>query len=187
MGYRASLFFAVVLIIGCPLVALSPWSVGQACAQSNVLAVTSPAFENGGMIPRKYTCDGNNISPALRWSGIPRGTKSIAVITDDPDAPRGTFVHWVIFNIPGDVTGAPEGVPRSRSFTNGATQGRTSFRRVGYGGPCPPSGTHRYYFKVYALDTKLNLDSSADKRKLLKSMEGHVLAAGQLMGRYRRR
>ena len=187
MGYRASLAFALALTIGCHILALSPFSVEHACAQSSAITVTSPSFENRGMIPRRYTCDGQNLSPALQWTGIPKGTESIALICDDPDAPGGTFVHWVIFNIPGDATGLPEGVPRSRTLKNGATQGRTNFRRVGYGGPCPPSGVHRYYFKVYALDTKLKLDSTADKRKLLKSVEGHILAAGQLRGTYKRR
>ncbi|MBN2542455.1 YbhB/YbcL family Raf kinase inhibitor-like protein [bacterium] len=150
------------------------------------IKVTSSAFEEGGMIPSKYTCDGEDISPPLAWSGIPEGTKSIALISDDPDAPAGTWVHWVLFNIPPDVTGLPENVPSSVKLENGAVHGTNDFRRPGYGGPCPPGGTHRYFFKVYALDTILDLRPGAAKAELVNTMKGHILADGQLIGKYKR-
>ncbi len=150
------------------------------------IKITSTAFEEGGMIPRKYTCDGVDVSPPLTWTGIPEGAKTIALISDDPDAPMGTWVHWVLFNLPPTEKGLPEAVPPNKELKNGAKQGRNDFRRIGYGGPCPPGGTHRYFFKVYALDTVLNLPAGATKAELLKAIEGHVLAQGQIMGKYRR-
>ncbi|UCF44564.1 MAG: YbhB/YbcL family Raf kinase inhibitor-like protein [Planctomycetota bacterium] len=149
--------------------------------------VTSSAFEEGGMIPSKYTCDGDDISPPLQWDAVPEGTKSIALISDDPDAPMGTWVHWVLFNWPADSREIAENIRPDKILPNGAKQGITDFRRIGYGGPCPPSGTHRYFFKIYALDTMLDLDAGADKRALLEAMEGHILGQGQLMGRYKRK
>ena len=146
----------------------------------------SSVFNEGETIPVKYTCDGKDVSPPLSWSGAPEGTKSFALICDDPDAPMSTWVHWVIYNIPDSVTSLPEGVPTNKSVMGDVMQGITDFRRIGYGGPCPPGGTHRYYFKIYALDTILTLQSGATKSELLKAMEGHILAEGQLMGRYKR-
>jgi len=151
------------------------------------LNVTSSAFEQGGMIPAKYTCDGKNISPPLKWESPPEQTKSVAVIMDDPDAPMGMFVHWVMFNIPADTSGLDENVPGDSQLPNGSLQGMSSFGKTGYGGPCPPSGTHRYFFKLYALDKEIGLDSSADKTQLLEAMQGHILARGELIGRYQRR
>ncbi len=150
------------------------------------IQVESAAFTEGGMIPKKYTCDGQDISPPLSWSGAPEGTKSLALISDDPDAPVGTWVHWVMYDIPADVSGLPENVPPNEKLENGAVQGTSSFGRIGYGGPCPPGGTHRYYFKLYALDTMLNLSPGAKKEAVLEAMEGHILAQGELMGRYKR-
>lgn len=150
------------------------------------LKVESPAFKNGGMIPTKYTCDGSDVSPPIAWSGGPDTTKSYAIIADDPDAPVGTWVHWVIYNIPSDVTELEENVPKVERLPNGALQGINDFRRYGYGGPCPPGGTHRYYFKVYALDTVLSDGPGLTKKKLLKRMEGHIIGYGELMGRYSR-
>ena len=150
------------------------------------MTVTSPAFADGDMIPAKYTCTGENISPPLSWGNVPEGTKSIAVIADDPDAPRGTWVHWVYYNIPASVTGLAENISRDARPGIGGEQGMTAFRRIGYGGPCPPSGIHRYYFKIYALDSLLRLEAGATKAQLLKAMEGHVLAQGTLMGRFSR-
>lgn len=139
------------------------------------------------MIPAKYTCDGDDVSPPLEWTGIPQGTKSLALICDDPDAPVGTWVHWVIWNIPATLNGLAEDVPPDPQLPDGSRQGISDFRRPGYGGPCPPSGVHRYYFKVYALDAMLELPSGTRKADLLKAMNGHILAEGQLMGKYRRR
>lgn len=151
------------------------------------ISVSSSAFEEGGMIPSKYTCDGQDISPPLKWEGIPEGTKSMALIADDPDAPMGTWVHWVVWNIPPDVKELAESVSPDPQLPDGSRQGITDFGRPGYGGPCPPSGLHRYYFKICALDTILDLPNRAKKADLLKATEGHVLAKGQLMGRYSRR
>jgi len=150
------------------------------------IKLTSSAFKDGAMIPARYTCDGKDISPPLNWSEFPEGTKSFALICDDPDAPIGTWVHWVVYNIPDNVTALPENVPPHKSVMGNILQGITDFRRIGYGGPCPPRGTHRYYFKIYALDTMLNLPAGATKRELLRAMEGHILVEGQLMGRYGR-
>lgn len=150
------------------------------------IQLTSSVFENEGMIPSKYSCDGEDISPPLSWSSVPEGTQTVALIADDPDAPMGTFVHWVLFNLPANVQELPEDVPSDKKLDNGALQGTNDFKKIGYGGPCPPGGTHRYYFKIYALDTELDLKAGATKKDLLNAMEGHILAQGQLMGKYQR-
>ncbi len=150
------------------------------------IKITSTAFEEGGMIPEKYTCDGIDVSPPLTWTSIPEGTKALALICDDPDAPIGTWVHWVLFNLPANIIEMPENIPTERELENGAKQGMNDFRKIGYGGPCPPGGTHRYYFKLFALDIELNLEAGATKSQLLEAMEGHILGEGQLMGRYKR-
>lgn len=150
------------------------------------IKITSSAFKDGAMIPSRHTCDGEDISPQLEWQDVPEKTKSIALICDDPDAPMGTFVHWVIFNLPAESRSLNENIPPEKNLPNGAIQGITSFGKHGYGGPCPPSGTHRYFFKIYALDTKLELSADTDKAKLLNAMEGHILARGQIVGRYKR-
>ncbi len=150
------------------------------------IKLKSPAFEEGGMIPSRCTNDGFDMSPALEWKSVPEGCETLAIICDDPDAPMGTWVHWVIFNIPESLTGLEEDVPADKILPGGIVQGMNDFRRIGYGGPCPPSGTHRYFFKIYALDTNLELSPGATKAQLLKAMEGHILAQGQLMGRYSR-
>ena len=151
------------------------------------IKITSTAFEDGDMIPSKYTCDGKNISPPLQWGAVPAETKSIAVICDDPDAPMGTWVHWVLFNLPPQTTQLPEDFPADETLADGTRQGVTDFGTTGYGGPCPPSGTHRYFFKIYALDAKIDTVSVIDKAELLKKMEGHILAQGQLMAKYKRK
>lgn len=151
------------------------------------MTLTSSAFTHGAMIPKEYTCDGKDISPPLSWGDPPEKTQSFALIMDDPDAPMGTWVHWVIYNIPATARGLPEGVPKDADLPDGSRQGRNSWRKIGYGGPCPPSGTHRYFFKLYALDIVLTLASGATKDELLKAMEGHILANAELMGRYARR
>jgi Raf kinase inhibitor-like YbhB/YbcL family protein len=150
------------------------------------LKLTSTAFADGGEIPPKYTCDGADYSPPLAWSGVPERAKSLALVVDDPDAPGGTWVHWVIYQIPAAEKGFTAGTPAPDVVPADARQGKNDFGRVGYGGPCPSDGTHRYYFKLYALDTDLNLPSAATKDQLLKAVDGHVLAEGQLMGRYAR-
>jgi len=150
------------------------------------MKLTSSAFGAGEMIPRRYSCDGDDLSPPLAWTGVPAGAKALALICDDPDAPVGTWVHWVLFNLPADLTQLPEGLPAAQTLENGAIHGTNSWKRVGYGGPCPPSGTHRYFFKLYALDAPLTLGSNATARDVQAAMKGHVLAEAQLMGRYRR-
>ena len=143
------------------------------------------AFAMGSTIPAKYCC--GHISPPLSWSAVPAGTQSIAVLCDDPDAPRGDWVHWVLFNLPPDTQKLDEGIPPTSCLPNGAVQGTTDYGRSGYDGPCPPPGRpHRYFFKVFALDTKLKLDSSATKGDLLEAMKDHILAQGQLMGKFGR-
>lgn len=151
------------------------------------MEINSPAFEAGGLIPPQYTCDGQNISPPMSWTNVPAHTKSLALICDDPDAPVGTWVHWVIFNLPADLKELPENTPPQKTLQNGAKQGKNDFRKIGYGGPCPPSGTHRYFFELYALNTVLNLEAGVTKADLLKTMEGHILAESRLMGKYKRR
>lgn len=148
------------------------------------LQVTSNAFEAGGTIPARYTADGDDISPPLHWEGLPEGTESVAVIADDPDAPRGTWVHWLAWNLPPDTDTLEEHVPEDEELPRGGVQGTTDFGTVGYGGPAPPSGTHRYFFKVYALDEVLALPSAATKPELEKAMQGHILDKGELMGKY---
>jgi|SRR5947209_3735700 len=150
------------------------------------MEIKSSAFQEGGMIPKQYTCDGQNISPPLEWSDVSPGAKSLALIADDPDAPSGTFTHWVIFNMPATAKGLPENLAQQGTIEGGGRQGKNDFKKSGYGGPCPPSGTHRYFFKLYALDRDLSLDDNATKSDVEKAMQGHVLAQGQLMGRYQR-
>ncbi|MFP4112915.1 MAG: YbhB/YbcL family Raf kinase inhibitor-like protein [Spirochaetales bacterium] len=151
------------------------------------ITVESGAFEHQGPIPAKYTCDGANASPALSWTGAPEATKSYALIVDDPDAPGKTFVHWVYYDIPESVASLPEGVPAVDRPSQGGTQGVNDFGKAGFGGPCPPGGTHRYFFKVYALDTRLGLVAGATKQEVVTAMETHVLAQGTLMGTYGRK
>ncbi len=149
--------------------------------------LTSSAFKEGELIPKKYTCEGPDASPLLRWGNPPQGTRSFALIADDPDAPVGTWVHWVIFNLPADARELPEGVPAQDTLPNGARQGLNDFKRVGYGGPCPPPGKpHRYYFKLYALDKVLDLKPRVTKAQILDASKGHVLAEAQLMGKFGR-
>lgn len=148
------------------------------------LDLSSTAFSNGRPIPSVHTCKGRDISPALSWQGVPNGTKSLALIMDDPDAPMGTFVHWVIYNIPAASSDLPEAVPGTAKLADGSLQGLNDMGAAGYAGPCPPSGTHRYFFKLYALDSPLALGSGATKEQLLAAMQGHILAQGELMGTY---
>jgi Raf kinase inhibitor-like YbhB/YbcL family protein len=150
------------------------------------LKVTSSAFKDGGMIPPKYTCDGEDISPALEWPSVPEQTRSLVLIADDPDAPRGTFVHWVLYNLPADTRKLPDSVKPEETLANSARQGTNDFGETGYNGPCPPGGTHRYFFKLYALDAPVNLPPGARKADLLQAMRGHILAEGQLVGKYKR-
>ena len=148
--------------------------------------LTSTAFAPGQPIPSKYTCNGENVSPPLRWSDPPQGTQSLALICDDPDAPAGTWVHWVLYNLPAKTRALAEAVPANADLPDGSRHGKNSGGRLGYSGPCPPSGTHRYFFNLYALDTVLGLASGADKSQLLQAMQGHILAQTELMGTYKK-
>ena len=166
-------------------------AVAELAARQNSghhMQLTSDAFAEGEPIPSKHTCDGKNVSPGLKWSGAPPGTKSIALILDDPDAPAGTWVHWVVFNLPPTSTTLAEDCPKSQFLPGGTTQGLNDFKHLGYGGPCPPAGKpHRYFFKLYALDTQLDLKPGASKQNVERAMEKHVLAQAQLLGTYKRR
>ncbi|HEX9653899.1 MAG TPA: YbhB/YbcL family Raf kinase inhibitor-like protein [bacterium] len=150
------------------------------------LKLTSSAFSEGKTIPRQFTCDEKDVSPPLTIESPPPNTKTFALICDDPDAPRGTWVHWVLFNIPADKRELPEGLPVQETLPDGTKQGRNDFGNIGYGGPCPPGGTHRYFFKLYALDMELALEPGSSKSQLLDSMKGHIVAETQLMGTYKR-
>ncbi len=150
-------------------------------------SITSTAFKQEGMIPAQFTCDGADISPQLAWTGAPDSAKSFALICDDPDAPGRVWVHWVLYNIPGDVRELKEKIANDEKLPNGARHGFNDFRKYGYGGPCPPGGTHRYFFKLYALDTMLTLPAKATKDDLLGAMKGHILAQAELMGKYSRK
>jgi Raf kinase inhibitor-like YbhB/YbcL family protein len=147
----------------------------------STLRITSPSFGNNGNIPPKFTCDGADVNPALAIENVPTGAKSLALIVDDPDAPAGIWVHWVVWNIPADIKEIKE-----HSVPAGASQGLTDFRKRAYGGPCPPSGTHRYFFKLYALDALLNLGSDTTKAALERAMKGHIVAQAEIIGLYRR-
>jgi Raf kinase inhibitor-like YbhB/YbcL family protein len=150
------------------------------------MELTSTAFRHGGSIPKVYTCDGSNYSPPLTWKDIPDGTRAMALTCEDPDAPNGTFVHWVIFNISPDTDHLDEHMESTDILASGAVQGKNDFGLSGYGGPCPPLGTHRYIFKLFALDEKMALAPGIRKDDLLKAMEGHILAQSQLLGTYNR-
>ena len=150
------------------------------------MKVYSSAFKDGNFIPSKYSCEGANVSPQLHWNNAPKDVKSYAIILNDPDAPSGDFVHWIVYNIPGNMKELHEDVTPSRNVPEEVMFGTNSFGRIGYGGPCPPPGKpHRYFFRIYALNTIMHhLESGATKQQLLKAMEGHIIAEGSLMGRY---
>jgi Raf kinase inhibitor-like YbhB/YbcL family protein len=154
---------------------------------SMTITVTSPAFASMQAIPRKYTCDGEDLSPPLSWKNIPNNAKSIVLICDDPDAPAGDWVHWVCYDMPAATDSLPEAVPASDTLACGGKQGTTDFGKTGYGGPCPPGGTHRYFFKVFALDKMLNLPAGKNKKEIVRAIKGHVAAAGELVGTYTRK
>ena len=151
------------------------------------LTLSSSEFKNNETIPRKYTCDGDDISPPLTWSVAPEGTRSLALIVDDPDAPAGIWVHWVIYDIPAQLTALPQNVAKSPTVQGIGNQGTNDSRKTGFSGPCPPRGkAHRYVFKLYAVDTLLNLKPGASKADVERAMRGHILAQGQLVGLYSR-
>lgn len=171
-------------LLGAPIVAAT---FAQGAEGPAKMEIKTPSFQTGADIPRKYTCDGADVSPALAWEGAPAGSKTFALVADDPDAPVGTWVHWVFYDLPATTKDLTEGVAAAETLPDGAKQGLNDFRKVGYGGPCPPPGpAHRYFFKLYALDAPTNLKPRATKQQLLDAMKGHILAEAQLMGRYGR-
>jgi Raf kinase inhibitor-like YbhB/YbcL family protein len=153
---------------------------------SRSIHITSSAFENNGMIPMQYACDGQGTNPPISWTGMPAAAKSLAMTLEDPDAPSGLFVHWVIFNMPPSLTGLPAAMPTDAKLPDGTIQGLNGAGKPGYTPPCPPSGVHRYFWRVYALDTVLNLPETANRDDLFKAVEGHVLGWGQLNSRYQK-
>lgn len=161
-------------------------SAAEDAGEVVVFEISSSAFAHEAAIPVKYSCDGDDISPPLAWTDPPEGTQSFTLIHDDPDAPVGIWVHWVLFNIPGDSRALEESIPAQETLDDGSLHGENSWGRRDYGGPCPPGGTHRYFFKLYALDTVLDLEAGADKEALLAAMEGHILAETEFMGTFAR-
>jgi len=166
----------------------APKGYAEPPAKADSLSETSPAFAAGGIIPPQYSCEGGNVSPPLAWTGVPAGTKSLALVCDDPDAPGGMFVHWILYGLPASATSLAENVAPTPTLPNGVKQGANGFGKIGYGGPCPPAGkAHHYFFKLYALDIEVALKPGATKSDLLQVMEHHVLGEGILMGKYQRK
>jgi Raf kinase inhibitor-like YbhB/YbcL family protein len=179
-------FLSICLIAGGAQTLQAKDQINTKTQGGKAMEIKSSSFKHEGMIPAKYTCDGQDISPPLSWSGAPEKTKSFALICDDPDAPVGLWVHWVLFDVPANINALPENVPRQEEIAGLGKNGKNTSRHWGYDGPCPPGGTHRYYFKLYALDTIINLKAGLTKDELLAAMKGHILAEAQLMGRYKR-
>jgi Raf kinase inhibitor-like YbhB/YbcL family protein len=186
MEMRSTILFAMALLAG----ALTAGYAEDSTTKGTVMKIqlTTTAFTQGQPIPSRNTCQGEDVSPDLQWSGVPSDAKSLVLICDDPDAPAGTWVHWVMYDLTPSMTGVPEDLPKSPSLDNGAKQGVNDFKHIGYGGPCPPSGNpHRYFFKLYALDIRPPLKPGLTKSELLKIMEGHIIAQGELMGTFQRK
>jgi Raf kinase inhibitor-like YbhB/YbcL family protein len=177
-----------ILLVGAVLVALRPvCSLADQNAPTATISLNLPALSQNGTVARRYTCDGQDISPDVVWSGIPVSAKTLVLIADDPDAPSGVFTHWVVFNLPTNISGLPENLPRTPTLALGGEQAANDFGRIGYNGPCPPPGSaHHYHFKLYALSTTLRLATNADARKLVAAMRGHVLARGEVVATYGR-
>ena len=189
MGKRSTLsLVGAIFVVALLLLVILKTATSKKENAAMTIPLTSPAFVEGEFIPAKHTCDGEDVSPPLNWTGVPGGAKSLALICDDPDAPMGAWVHWVIFGLPPTVAELAENVPTTETLANGERQGMNDFKLIGYGGPCPPAGRpHRYFFKLYALDAEIPLKARATKKDLLRAMEGHVLGEGHLMGKYQRR
>jgi Raf kinase inhibitor-like YbhB/YbcL family protein len=193
----ASVAFALVLGLTSPRLASSDgagvamYTKGGAFTlpggRTMAFALSTTAFPKDGEIPAKYTCSGTDVSPSLNWRDVPTGVQSFALIADDPDAPAGTWTHWLIWNIPANATALPEAVPKNEVLTDGARQGRNDFKRIGYGGPCPPPGKpHRYFFRLYALDAKPDVKAGAGRNELERAIKGHILSQTEFMGKYQR-
>ncbi len=193
MYQRLRRAFAYAGILALPLLLAACGSSDQPAASNDLatgaanVAVGSEAIAANALIPKEYTCEGANSSPPLHWTGTPAGARAQVVILDDPDAPGGTFYHWLVYDIPVSVAELPAGVPKDEVLANGAKQGKNDFGKPGYGGPCPPTGSeHHYRFRVFALDTPLNLDSGRSAADVTKAMKGHILAFGELVARFSR-
>lgn len=185
--FRCTLMIAVFLHIVSHS-GTSQTAAGQNGGKAMSMSISSSSFGNGGTIPKKFTCDAEDVSPELSWSAAPAGTKSLALLSDDPDAPVGNWNHWTMWNAPAESRGLPEGVSKAAQLPDGTQQGMNDFRKVGYNGPCPPPGNpHRYYFKLFALDQKLTLKEKSGKKELEAAMKGHVLAQAEWMGKYGRK
>jgi len=186
---QITLLLSMLLLMACARGPQAP-SQSPALAQQKdnkmEIKLTSAAFKEGQPIPRQYTCDGLNVSPPLEWTGVPKTAKTVAIVADDPDAPAGTWVHWVVYDLAAENISLVENLPPTENLKAGGFQGTNDSRKIGYGGPCPPSGTHRYFFKIYAVDSELPLKAGATKAEVEKAMEGHIVAQGQLMGTYSR-
>lgn len=179
---NTALFFIAIVFMATPHSRVLAASGG-----SKTMTISSPSFSNGGNIAKKFTCDGTDISPQLSWTDPPEGTKSFALLVDDPDAPAGNWNHWTMWNLPADKRGLPENVAKDARLPDGSEQGHNDFSKTGYNGPCPPPGKpHRYYFKLFALDAKLDLKADAGKKELEAAMKGHILAQAELMGKFGR-
>ncbi len=178
--------FAIFGLAGLSVIGCSSSGSSQSKREVKTMKIESSAFEANSLIPAKYTCDGEDMSPPLSWDEPPSGTESIALIVDDPDALGSLFVHWVLYDMPATVRQLSEKIAAVSTLPNGGVQGKNDFDKFGYGGPCPPSGTHRYFFKLYALDKKLGLEPGVTKDQIVTAMDGHILAAAELIGRYQR-
>jgi Raf kinase inhibitor-like YbhB/YbcL family protein len=188
-GMKYRLIVATALGIACTA-AFICWAEGTRAKKGahamTTITLESKAFYHMQPIPARYTCDGEDISPPLAWKNVPPAAKSLVLISDDPDAPAGTWVHWVAYDLLPSIDSLSEKIPQSDTIAGSGKQGKNDFHRLGYGGPCPPGGTHRYFFKIYALDIILNLPAGKTKRDIEKAMKGHILAQGELIGTYTR-
>ena len=181
---RQALVMLLLLTLGMIMFVLPARVGGQQAAK---IELKTTSFEPGGFIPKRFTCEGSDVSPALAWGEPPSGTQSFAIIEDDPDAPSGTFVHWLVYDLPSAYRRLPEALPGSDQMAGGGRQGTNDFSRTGYSGPCPPRGKpHRYFIRLYALDAKTNLHPAATRAKLDAAMQGHILAQAELMGLFKR-
>jgi Raf kinase inhibitor-like YbhB/YbcL family protein len=184
---RVVLWMTVFAIIAAGSMSCTPGDSALPEEGQMTLSLSSSVFQDGGNIPTKYTCDGEDVSPPLAWDDPTAGTQCLVLVVDDPDAAGGVFTHWLLFNLPADSHELPEAVPAQNELPNGALQGKNDFAKIGYGGPCPPSGaTHHYRFTIYALDQPLDLKAGVSRKQVIDAIKGHILAWGQLIGMYQR-
>jgi Raf kinase inhibitor-like YbhB/YbcL family protein len=185
VSWLVVLMMLAIALTGCRPAASTPSEGGDKAMTT--FEITSPAFAQGQEMPKVHSCDGKSISPPLQWSNPPSGTRSLALIMDDPDAPRGTFVHWVVYDLPASANSLPQAVPAQPELADGTRQGNNGAGKIGYTGPCPPSGMHHYYFKLYALDAAPALAAGATKEQLLNAMQGRILEKVEMWGTYTRK